>query len=126
MDEAVSGWKPAEKSVDSMLSWYGWYFRVCIKFCAVQHGDSVNKPDLLLLLLTHHWNERIQLYKNNISYWILKFSGLHVEVFQDLIQVLACAVKLQQPRDITIKETKFPEPGKTKRLKLTEHQPWGE
>ena len=45
-EEAVSGGKPLlGKGVDSMLSWHGSHFWVCITFCNVQHGDGVTRPD---------------------------------------------------------------------------------
>ena len=42
------GWRgkpPADKGVDSLLSWHKLHFWVCITFCKVQHGDSVTKSD---------------------------------------------------------------------------------
>ena len=45
-DEAVLGGKsPAGKGVDSLLSWHGSHFWICITFCKVRYGDSVTKPD---------------------------------------------------------------------------------
>ena len=37
-------WKaPAEKVVNSLLSWHGSHYWFCITFCKVQHNDSVTK-----------------------------------------------------------------------------------
>ena len=51
IDGAMSGWKPpVEKDVDSLLSWHGSNFRVCIIFCKVIKGDSVTKPDYYIII----------------------------------------------------------------------------
>ena len=50
------GWETTyrKECEDSLLSWQGSHFWVCITFCKVRHGDSVTKPDyhyLLFLLI---------------------------------------------------------------------------
>ena len=44
------GTPPAGKDVDSLLSWHGSHFQVCIKFFKVQHGDSVTNPIIIIII----------------------------------------------------------------------------
>ena len=49
VDKVVSGGKPpAGKVVDSLLSWHRLHFWVCIKFCEVWHGDSVDESQIII------------------------------------------------------------------------------
>ena len=62
VDEAVSGGKPlAGKGVVGLLSWHGSHFWVCITFCKVRHGDSVNKT-----IPPNPWSRRTI---NNLGKW---------------------------------------------------------